>query len=113
MIPVSLQFTDDGQMVLDDNGNPIYDRPPTGDLLLAMGVSLGTFHADPDLGSEVPALVKGEPRRPAEIRNAIAVGLQRLESVGVVTVDDVIVFERDSIAQVYTTQIDQPFKVKL
>lgn len=107
----SLQFAGDGDIEVDASGHPVYGRPPTGDLVLAMGVTLGTYHADPDLGSEVPNLVRGEPRTKAEIKNAIEVGLQRLEDVGTLLVEDVLVFE--TTADVFTTATDQPFKVRL
>jgi len=108
---VSLQFNGDGDILTDANGDPVYDRPPTGDLVLAMGVSLGTFHADPDMGSTVPELTRGDPRQSTEIRNAITVGLQRLEAVGTLIVEDVLVFANS--ADVYTSATDQPFTVTI
>lgn len=112
MTLVSLQFNGDGDLVLDD-GNPIYDRPPTGDLYMAIAQRLGSFHADPLLGSTVPDLVSGEPHGGPEIKNAITLGLQRLEVVGVIVVDEVLVFVEKNLAQVYTSATDQPFVVNL
>lgn len=108
---VSLQFDGTGDLVLDAEGRPVYDRPPTGDLYLATAQRLGSFHADPDLGSLVPALTAGEPRQSVEIKDAIRDGLARLEAVGVLVVDDILVF--DGEAAVYTSATDQAWKVTL
>ena len=109
---VSLQFTGDGDLVLDAAGNPVYDAPPTGDLYLAIGQRRGTFHADPDLGGEVQDLVTGgDVREQAEIRNAIETSLERLVVVGTLVIDDILVF--DDSASVYTSATDQPFEVTL
>jgi hypothetical protein len=111
MTLVSLQFNGDGDLLVDADGNPIYERAPTGDLYMATAQLLGSYHADPDLGSTVPGLVSGEARTRAEIKDAIADGLRRLETVGVLVVDDILVLE--TTALVLTSATDQPFQVNL
>jgi hypothetical protein len=109
---VSLQFTGAGDLALDEDGNPVYSAPPTGDLYLATAERRGAFHADPDLGGEVQALVTGgDVRGQDEIRNAIETSLARLVAVGTLVVDDILVF--DDSASVYTSATDQPFVVTL
>lgn len=108
---VSLQFNGDGDLLVGSDDNPIYDRPPTGDLYLATAQQLGSYHADPDLGSTVPSLVTGEARGKAEIKDAIADGLQRLVTAGVLVVDNILVF--NTTADVFTSATDQPFQVNL
>lgn len=108
---ISLQFNGDGSLVLDEDGNPVWGAAPTGDIVLAMLVTRGTFHADPDLGSDVPKITRGAPTTTDVYRDRIADGLERLEDVGALVVEEIVVNGNE--ATIFEAATLQPLVVSL
>lgn len=70
-----------------------FTEDPSPELLLAIGVRLGSLYQDPGQGSTIPSIVSdGVPPVDAKtaIENGAHTALARLEASGLVTVDDVV-----------------------
>jgi hypothetical protein len=76
----------------DEEGQVVYDPTPAPELLLAIGIPVGSFHGDPDQGSPLPAMVSGGEAvfQPASAIERAALGaLARLEEQDLVRVEQV------------------------
>lgn len=79
-----------GDLKTDTNGHPVVTSAPSPELYLAIGIAVGTYIGDPELGSRIPAIVASEPAAPAtEIEAAAADALARLEDAGLVAVQTI------------------------
>lgn len=102
-----------GDLVFE-NGEPVLTESATTGLYLAIAIPRGSFHGDPELGSDLPAMVSGGTPpidQEAELEAAARAALQRLVGHGLVTIEAIEV--EGTTITIRTTELAAPYTVEI
>lgn len=91
-----------GDILRDDDNQPVIDDTPITDLFLAIGIQVDTSPGDPDLGSTIPGLVAVDPVADPEssFKFAALTALERLVDAGTIDRDPRVEFANNCLTLV-------------
>ena len=91
-----------GDILRDDEGQPVIDDSPITDLFLAIGIQVDTSPGDPELGSTIPEIVGGDPVADPEssLTSAALTALERLVDAGTIDRDPQAQFSNNCLTLV-------------
>jgi len=102
-----------GDIAFDD-GEPVTTDSPATSLYLAIAIPRGSFHGDPELGSELPAMVSGGTPpidQEAALEAAARSAVQRLADHGVVAIEAIDV--QGTTITIHSTELAAPYTVEI
>lgn len=99
-----------GDLRRDSESQIAITADPSPELLLAICVPIGSFHGDPEQGSRVPEIVRGEAPADvaAELESAGLDAVARLEAAGLVQVERVEYRPDARVLAIWTEQLAEP-----
>ena len=104
-----------GDLILDDDGQVTTTEDPSPEILLAIGVPIGSVFAAPEMGSRIPGFVSGRrpPTSPNEIAQAAVDALARLQATGLITVESVTYDSADRLVTTTVAELADPLRVRV